>query len=105
MVQARHGTSPSDRRTGLAFSSDEQARVASKLRFWSLHSLHLLPPHGFDDLADSVDHKLRLLFVYLVATMRIGDVLCVRHKRRKLVLRLFLRGISDVPEIWWNIFR
>jgi hypothetical protein len=45
-----------------------------------------------DDLVDEVDHELRLLFMYFVAAVRVGDVLSNRHKPGEPLLRLFLRG-------------
>ena len=35
----------------------------------------------------------------IVAAVRLGDVLCVRHETRELLLRHLLRGIGDVAEI------
>ena len=58
-----------------------------------------------DDLPDCVDHKLRLLLMYFVAAVRIGDVLCVGHKLGELFLRIFLPSIGDVAEVWRNISR
>ena len=55
--------------------------------------------HRLDDLADCVEHKLRLLLVDLVAAVRAGDVLRVRHERGESLLRLFLCGIGDIAEV------
>ena len=65
----------------------------------------IAPTNRLDDLPDCVDHKLRLLLMYFVAAVRIGDVLCVEHKVGELLLRLFLRSIGDVAEVWRNITR
>jgi hypothetical protein len=46
-------------------------------------------PHRVDHLADRVDHELRLLLVYLVTAVRIGDVLYVRHELGELLLGCF----------------
>jgi hypothetical protein len=43
--------------------------------------------------------------MYLVAAVRVGDVLCVRHEMGELLLRLFLRGIGDVAEMLWHVGR
>ena len=58
-----------------------------------------------DDLPDCVGHKLRLLLMYFVAAVCIGDVLRVGHKLGELLLRFFLRSIGDVAEVWRNITR
>jgi hypothetical protein len=55
--------------------------------------------HRLDDLADRVDHELRLLLVYLVAAVGVRDVLRVRHELGELLLCLFLRGIGDVESL------
>ena len=47
--------------------------------------------------------SLRLLLVYLVAAVRVGDVLCVRHELGELLLGLFLRGVGDVAEVQRNV--
>jgi hypothetical protein len=47
----------------------------------------------------------RLLLVYLVAAVRVGDVLCVRHEVGELLLSLFLRGIGDVAEVLRHVGR
>lgn len=36
--------------------------------------------HGFNNLADCINHELRLFFVYFVAAIRVGNVLFVGHK-------------------------
>jgi hypothetical protein len=46
-----------------------------------------------------------LLLVDLVAAVRLGDVLCVRHETSELLLRRFLRGIGDVAEILRHVGR
>jgi hypothetical protein len=81
-----------------------QPRVAD-CGFYHASVARLLFPttNCFDDLADGVNNKLRLLLMYLVAAIRVGDVLCVGHKLGELFLRFFLRGIGDVAEIWGNI--
>ena len=61
--------------------------------------------HHFDDVTDRVDDELRLLLVYLVAAVRVGDVFRVRHEVGELFLGLFLRGVGDVTEIRWNASR
>src|SRR6266481_2603562 len=52
-----------------------------------------------DDLADCFDYELRLLLMYFVAAVRVGDVLSIRHKPGEPLLRLFLRRIGDVAEV------
>ena len=52
-----------------------------------------------DDLADGIDDELRLLLVYLVTVVRVGDVFNLGHKLGEPPLRLFLRGIDDVAEV------
>jgi hypothetical protein len=49
--------------------------------------------HSVDNLANWVDHELRLLLVYLVAAVRVGDVLRVRHEFGEPFLRLLLSRI------------
>lgn len=66
--------------------------------------LPLFAANRLDDLAYHVNNKLRLLLVYLVAAIRVGNVLCVGHKLGEAFLRLFLRRIGDVPKVYWNIF-
>jgi len=56
-----------------------------------------------DELANRVDHELRLLLVYLVTAVRVRDVLRIRHELGKSFLCLFLRGVGDVAEVWRNI--
>jgi hypothetical protein len=41
--------------------------------------------------------------VYLVAAIRVGDVLCVWHELGELLLGLFLRGVGDIAEVRWNV--
>src|SRR5262245_23182260 len=43
--------------------------------------------------------------MYLMAAVRVGDVLCVRYKVGELLLRLFLRGTGDISEILRHIGR
>ena len=67
-----------------------------------------LPPQTvatdrLDDFANRVDHELRLLLVYFMAAVRVGDVFRVRHELGELRLRLFLRGICDVAEVRRNV--
>ena len=49
----------------------------------------LTATHGVDNVVDRVNHKLRLLLVYLVAAVRVGDVLRVGHELSELLLSLF----------------
>ena len=67
--------------------------------------LTVAPTNRLDDLPDCVDHKLRLLLVYFVATVRFGDVLRVGHQVGELLLRFFLSSIGDIAEVWRNITR
>src|SRR5205814_4955665 len=53
---------------------------------------------GFNNLADCIDHQLRLLFVYFVATIRVGNVLFVRHELGESFLPFLLRGIGDIAK-------
>jgi hypothetical protein len=46
---------------------------------------------------------LPLRTAYLVAALGVSDVLRVRHKLGEPLLRLFLRGIGDVPEVGRNV--
>src|SRR5258708_20730221 len=59
--------------------------------------------HRVDDLADRVDHELRLLLVYLVAAICVRDVLRVRHELGELLLCLFLRVVGDVAKVRRNV--
>ena len=59
--------------------------------------------HRVDDLADRVDHELRLLLVDVVTAFRIRDVLRIRHELGKLLLCLFLRLVGDVAEVRRNL--
>ena len=43
--------------------------------------------------------------MYFVTAIRVDYVLCIRHKPGEPFLRLFLCGIGDVAEVWWNITR
>ena len=60
-------------------------------------------PTKLDDLADRVDHELRLLLVYLVAAVGIRDVLRVRHELGELLLCLFLCVVGDVAKVRRNV--
>jgi hypothetical protein len=90
-----------------AVSAENLFPRAADCGFYLASAARLLFPttNCFDDLADGVNNKLRLLLMYLVAAIRVGDVLCVGHKLGELFLRFFLRGIRNVPEVWWNIIR
>ena len=59
--------------------------------------------HRVDDLADRVDHELRLLLVDVVTAFRIRDVLRIRQELGKLLLCLFLRVVGDVAEVRRNV--
>jgi hypothetical protein len=59
--------------------------------------------HRLDDLSDRVDHKLGLLFVDLVAAVRVGNVFCVWHELDEPILRLLLRSIGDVAGVRRNV--
>ena len=59
--------------------------------------------HRADDLADRVDHELRLLLVHLVTAFRVRDVLRIRHEFGKLLLCLFLRLVGDVAAVRRNV--
>ena len=52
-----------------------------------------------DNLANRIDHELRLLVVDVVAAVGFRDVLRVRHELREILLRRLLRGIDDVPKV------
>ena len=68
------------------------------LKTWRSVPLPAPAAHRVDNLANRVDHELRLLLVYLVAAVRVGDVLCVRHEPGELLLGLFLRGVISEVE-------
>jgi len=61
---------------------------------------------GFNNFADRINHELRLLLMYFVAAIRVGDMLFVRHKFREPFVCLFLRGIDHIAEVgrhvWWQ---
>jgi hypothetical protein len=54
---------------------------------------------GFNNLADCIDHQLRLFLVYFVAAIRFGDVFSIRNKFREAFLRFLLCGIGDIAEV------
>src|SRR5207344_1678910 len=58
---------------------------------------------GFNNLADCIDHKLRLFLVYFVAAIRVGNMLFIRHKFGEPFVRFLLCGIGDVAEVRRNV--
>ena len=54
---------------------------------------------GFNNLADCIDHQLRLFLVYFVAAIRVGNVLFIRHELGESFLRFLLCGIGDIAKI------
>ncbi len=54
---------------------------------------------GFNNFADCIYHELRLLLVYFVAAIRVGNVLFIRHKLGEPFLRFLLCGIGDIAEV------
>ena len=73
---------------------------------FDLSGLRLAPgANRLNNFSDRVDHELRLLLVYLVAAVRVGDVFRIRHELGELLLGLFLRGIGDVAEVRRHISR
>src|SRR5581483_3215288 len=83
----------------------DRMRFSSDNRQVSVRWLTTSTTNRLENLPDCVDHKLRLLLVDFVAAIRISDVLRVRHKLGKLLLRFFLRGVGDVTEVWRNVTR
>ena len=59
--------------------------------------------NGVDNLANCIDHQLRLDLVYFVAAVRVGDVLFFGHKLGEPFLCFLLCGIGDVAEVRRNI--
>ena len=55
--------------------------------------------NGIDNIADCIDHQLRLFLVYFVAAIRVGNVLFVGHKLGEPFLRFLLCGIRDIAEV------
>jgi hypothetical protein len=55
--------------------------------------------HSFNNLADCIDHQLRLFLMYFVAAIRVGNVLFVGHKLGEPFLSLLLCGVCDIAEV------